>query len=83
MVRRLLNELKWHPEKSLKDILITYIHRGAPGDKLTVKGGDIIRLERSHFIIERNVIETWIPYHRITLVQRGEEILYTKKGKTG
>ncbi|MFQ5887449.1 MAG: DUF504 domain-containing protein [Candidatus Hydrothermarchaeales archaeon] len=80
MVRRLLNELLWHPEKSLKGVSITYIHRGAPGDRITIDGEGITRLERSFFIIERGGEETWIPYHRIVEVKKRGEVLYRKKG---
>jgi uncharacterized protein (UPF0248 family) len=79
MVRNLLNELLWHPKKSLEKAKITYIHRGAPGDRLTVGGKDIKRLERSFFIIERGGKETWIPYHRITEVRVGDETVFRKK----
>jgi uncharacterized protein (UPF0248 family) len=79
MVRRVLNELLWHPEKSLKEARITYVHRGVPGDRVTIDGEEIKRLEKSHFIIERRGLETWIPYHRITEVKKGEKLLYKKK----
>jgi len=79
MVRRILNELRWHPEKSLEDVKITYIHRGAPGDAVTIDGRLVQRLERSHFIIERSGREVWIPYHRIVEVRKGDEVLYRKR----
>jgi uncharacterized protein (UPF0248 family) len=80
MVKRVLNELLWHPKKSIKEAKITYIHRGAPGDRITIDGEEIIRLEKSHFIIERRGLETWIPYHRITEVKQRNKLLYKKKG---
>jgi uncharacterized protein (UPF0248 family) len=80
MVRNLLNELLWHPEKSLEGVKIIYIHRGAPDDRTSIDAEKILRLERSHFIIERGRLETWIPYHRIIYVTRGGEILYRKRG---
>ncbi len=79
MVRQVLNELLWHPEKSLKDARITYIHRGAPKDRITITGAEIERLDQAHFIIKRLGRETWIPYHRITEVKVGNEVLYRKK----
>ncbi len=82
MVRRLLNELKWHPEKTLEDVRVTYIHRGVQDDKITIDGGDIKRLEKSFFVIERGGEETFIPYHRISKVQRGGETLYRKKSRS-
>lgn len=80
MVHRLLNELMWHPDKTLEGVRITYIHRGAPDDRLTVDGAEVKRLERSHFILERGGLETWIPYHRIIEVERDGEVLYRKTG---
>ncbi len=32
MAKRFLNELMWHPQKSLDGVDIVYIHRGAPGN---------------------------------------------------
>ncbi len=80
MVRRLLNELMWHPDKTLEDVQVTYIHRGAPDDRLTVDAAEIKRLERSHFILERGGLETWIPYHRIISVVKDANVLYRKTG---
>ncbi|RMF91807.1 MAG: DUF504 domain-containing protein [Methanobacteriota archaeon] len=80
MVRRVLNELLWHPERSLDDVSVTYIHRGAPGDVVTIGGWEIKRLERSFFVLERGGVETYIPYHRIVEVRRGAEVLYRKRG---
>ncbi|GBE17678.1 MAG TPA: DUF504 domain-containing protein [Euryarchaeota archaeon] len=80
MARKVLCELLWHPEKSLADASITYIHRGAPGDRITISGAEIERLDQAHFIIKRRVRETWIPYHRITEIKAGDEVLYRKIG---
>ncbi len=79
LARNVLCELLWHPEKSLADARITYIHRGAPGDRITINGADILRLDQGHFIIKRRNRETWIPYHRITEIKVGDEVLYEKK----
>ncbi len=79
MAKKILDELKWHPEKSLEDIEITYIHRGAPGDELTILAEDIIGLERSFFVINRGGRETLIPYHRIKEIRRGGAVLWGKK----
>jgi hypothetical protein len=79
MAKKVLDELKWHPEKSLRESEIVYIHRGAPGDVLTVKGDEIIRLEKSFFVILRSGRETCIPYHRIKEIRVKGEKIWEKK----
>ncbi len=79
MVKRVLDELQWHPEKSLKGAKITYIHRGAPNDKVFIDGSEIVRLEQGHFVLNRGGRETWIPYHRITSVECMGDVLYKKQ----
>ena len=59
--REILNELKWHPERSLESAEITYEHRGAPGDHVTISGREIEELGRSFFCVGGSRI----PYHRI------------------
>ncbi len=69
--REVLNELKWHRGR-LSDASITYLHRGAPGDRRTVNGSEIVELERSFF----TTAESRIPYHRIRRIELDGEILY-------
>jgi uncharacterized protein (UPF0248 family) len=79
MAKKVLDELKWHPEKSLADVEITYIHRGAPGDELTITAEDILNIEKSFFVIERNGKETSIPYHRIKEIKKEGKVLWRKR----
>ena len=78
MARRALNEMKWHPEKGLHGVVVTYLHRGAPDDKMIVLAEDILRLEKSFFIIEGRGGETYIPYHRILEIRQDERIIWKK-----
>ena len=64
--------MKWGPTKGLDRAEITYLHRGAPGDELTVLGSDITGLERSFFSIG----ESKIPYHRIKRIVLDGKVLY-------
>lgn len=52
---------------------VTYVHRGAPNDLMTVKGEDITELGRSFF----RVGEGMVPYHRIVRIERGGELLFS------
>lgn len=75
--REVLNELKWR-YGALAEARITYIHRGAPGDVLTITGADITELGRSFF---QNG-DTSIPYHRIVSIEwRGRTLFGENKEK--
>ncbi|MEE8401527.1 MAG: RNA repair domain-containing protein [Candidatus Hydrothermarchaeaceae archaeon] len=76
MAKRILNELLWHPDKSMDGIGIHFVHRGAPGNIRCVSGADV-SLEKSFFVIAGSV-ETRIPYHRIREIRRGAEVLWKK-----
>jgi hypothetical protein len=79
MARRMLNELKWHPNKVLKNVRVTYIHRGAPGNRRTINSEDIVALERSFILISMEKENTRIPYHRITEIEQDNIILWRRK----
>jgi uncharacterized protein (UPF0248 family) len=74
--REVLNRLKWSGDRSLDDVVIYYLHRGAPGDIMSIKGGDIVELERSFFV----TADSKIPYHRIRRIEKRGEIVYEDKG---
>lgn len=77
MAKRFLNELLWHPEKSLEGVDITYIHRGAPGNTRSIRASDVA-FEKS-FIVISNHKETRIPYHRVAEIKKGSEVLWKKR----
>lgn len=77
MAKRFLNELLWHPEKSLEGVDLTYVHRGAPGDLKNIQAKGLA-FEKSFFVI-KNHIEMRIPYHRITEIKKGSEVLWKKR----
>lgn len=72
--REVLNRLKWAEGESLEDAVIWYIHRGAPGDKIMIKGGSVKSLGSMFFETE----EASIPYHRILRIDYRGEILFEK-----
>ena len=73
--RDVLNRLRW--TEGLEGITVTYLHRGAPGDRLTIRGEDIVDLERSFFV----TVESKIPYHRIRLIEKGGKVLYRERSE--
>ena len=73
--REVLNEIKWR-YGALSEARITYVHRGAPGDVLTIRGADIVELGRSFF----HTADSSIPYHRIVRIEfRGRTVFGEKK----
>ncbi len=79
MARRVLNELKWHPNKDLKNVRVMYIHRGAPGNRRIINSEDIAALERSFILISTEKGDTRIPYHRVTEIKQGNTVLWRRK----
>jgi len=79
MARKKLLELKWHPKKTLEGIKLSYLHRGAPGDKITINSEEIVDLEKSFFVLMRRGEETRIPYHRILELTKEDEVIWKKK----
>ena len=77
--RDVLNKLKWHPEFKLKDAEITIIHRGAPRNRRTFKGKEIVNLGSGFMEVQGEETMIKIPYHRITKIERGKEVLWKEK----
>ncbi|MDW5563364.1 MAG: RNA repair domain-containing protein [Methanomassiliicoccus sp.] len=74
--RDVLNRVRW-TEGDLRGVVITYLHRGAPEDRMSVRGEDIVELGRSFFV----TADSKIPYHRIRVIERGGEVLYRERGE--
>jgi uncharacterized protein (UPF0248 family) len=69
--REVLNRLRWTDGESLDEAVVFYVHRGAPGDVASVRGSEIVGLDRGFF----RTAEASIPYHRILRIEyRGEAI---------
>jgi uncharacterized protein (UPF0248 family) len=79
MARKKLLELKWHPQKSLMGVEVIYLHRGAPDDRATVRADEILRLEKSFFVVRRMNVEISIPYHRILELRKHGRVLWRKE----
>lgn len=70
----ILNELKWHPNKTLEGVEIYYTHRGADGDFKVLDGIDIVSLGKSFMVLE----EGRIPYHRIFKIVSDGNVLFER-----
>ncbi|MEM2877988.1 MAG: RNA repair domain-containing protein [Candidatus Hadarchaeales archaeon] len=74
--RETLNRLKWCNE--MKDVKITIIHRGAPGDRKTFTEDEIVELGRSFMRVRSSSGEVEIPYHRIVRIEIGGKVIWER-----
>ncbi len=66
-LKNILNKLRWDEKENPNDYLITYRHRGAPGDVKQIKASMIRSLGKSYFTLSERAgdEESVIPFHRI------------------
>lgn len=69
-----LNKLKWNEPGGLIRASVSYVHRGAPNDEMTISGKDILELGNS--FIQTKTAE--IPYHRIFKITYEGETVWTR-----
>ncbi len=72
--REVLNKLKWTEGESLEEATIWYIHRGVPGDQMSVSGSRIKALDKSFFETD----EAMIPYHRIVRIDYRGSVIFER-----
>ncbi len=69
--REVLNRLKWTDWESLAEAMIWYVHRGGPGDVMSITDKDIVSLGKGFF----DTAGATIPCHRIFRIDyRGETV---------
>jgi len=66
-LKNILNRLRWEVTENPENYLITYRHRGAPGDIKQIRASHIKTIGKSYFTFQDNLSEeeTLIPYHRV------------------
>jgi uncharacterized protein (UPF0248 family) len=75
--REVLTRLRWKKGEDLGEARISYVHRGAPGDLMTIGGSDILDLGKEFF----ETGEAMIPYHRISKIEYRGEVLFEKPAR--
>ncbi len=78
--RDILNEIKWRFD--LSKCKVYYIHRGAPGNTKVVEGSIIKTVVRAFLVLEGEVHEVYIPYHRIFRIDYEDKPVYVRKTQT-
>ena len=82
-IRDILNKIKWDEKENPEQYIITFIHRGIPGNKRTIKCDWIDQIDKSSFTYTGpEGIKTLIPFHRILEIRNitANVIVYGKKG---
>lgn len=65
-LKNILNRLRWDSSENAERYVVTYRHRGAPGDMKRVKASEIRKLGKSYFTLpSESDEEVTIPFHRI------------------
>jgi uncharacterized protein (UPF0248 family) len=70
--RDVLNELRWKQPSRLADAIITYRDWTRPEGFRTLRGDDIIDLERRYFTTRAGRL----PYYKIERIERSGEVLF-------
>ncbi len=82
-LKNILNRLRWDTRENAADYLITYRHRGAPGDRKQIVASQIGKLGNSYFTFNENSEEeTTIPFHRILEIRNVKEDKTIWKNRT-
>ena len=79
MIRDILNKLVWDNRENPEDCIITYIHRGAPEDKMSVSLKGVINICKGHFEYHKNGELVYIPYHRIITIFNKDKKIWGKE----
>ena len=72
----ILLRLRHDPQYDFSKASVEYVNRGAPGDRSTVQGTRILKLEQGGMEIESEQRATFIPYHRIRRISYGGETMW-------
>ena len=74
----LLLRLIHDPQYDLSKARVEYLDRGAPGDRSTFSGEEIIRIEQGIIEIRSGLETKFIPIHRIRRISYQGETLWQK-----
>jgi uncharacterized protein (UPF0248 family) len=84
-LKNILNRLRWDARENPENYLITYRHRGAPGDAKQISASRISKLGKSYFTFlddpQAESEESIIPFHRILEIRSISDgrIIWTKR----
>ena len=87
-LKNVLNRLRWDATEKPENYVITYRHRGAPGDAKNIRASSIKKLGKSYFTIQEvaGADESIIPFHRILEIRNTTDdsiIWVSRKSRMG
>ena len=72
--REVLNELRWRNSSRLADAVIVYRDRTRPEGLRTIRGFEIVELERRYF----TTTGARLPYHKIERIEEAGQIRFQR-----
>jgi uncharacterized protein (UPF0248 family) len=81
-LRDVLNRIRWDREKTKLSYEVSYVHRGATGDKRTIPFSNIREIHSSWFMYtDPDDGDVMIPFHRVLEVREvgSEQILWRSR----
>lgn len=76
--REVLNELRWRPPGRLNEAMVWYRDRTRPEGSRTIRGSDIVDLERRYFT---TVSEGRLPYYKIERIEVGGKPVFVRPAR--
>ncbi|MFB3764337.1 MAG: DUF504 domain-containing protein [Methanotrichaceae archaeon] len=65
------------PQYEFGKASVEYVNRGAPDDRSTIQGDEILKLEQGGMEIKSEMGSTYIPYHRIRKISYNGGTMWT------
>jgi len=75
--REILNELRWRSPPALADAILWYRDRARPEGYRTIRGDQIIDLERRYF----TTADSRLPYYKIERVECAGALLFDRSAR--
>jgi uncharacterized protein (UPF0248 family) len=76
--REILNELRWRSPPAISDAVLWYRDRARPEGYRTIRGTEIVDLERRYF----TTAGSRLPYYKIERIECAGSILFDRSART-
>ena len=76
-IKDLLNKIKWDENLKKDEYIVNYLD-SVEKKLIPLKFSEILRVEGSFMVIEKDSQETYIPLHRIREVKEGEKLVWQR-----
>jgi len=80
-IKDLLNKIKWDENLKKEEYVVSYLD-SVEKKLIPLKFSDILRVEGSFMVIEKDSQETYIPLHRIKEVKEKEKLVWQRTPST-